>query len=89
MSNKIKPCPFCGGDSYVTEGDLFAVICFTLTCDASGPARDTEAEAIRAWNRRAISVSDATKVVNQDFVNRFGTPHETEHMTLNMGDGEI
>lgn len=52
MSNKLKPCPFCGGeaiiDSFVGVG--WIVIC--NKCDASIGYKETEQEAIDAWNRR-------------------------------------
>ena len=51
---KMKACPFCGHDeawtSMVSPPD-YAVSC--LQCDAIGPTKDSCAEAITAWNRRA------------------------------------
>ena len=45
-------CPFCGGDAQAL--DLRAAWCVACSeggeCGACGPMRDTEAEAVTAWN---------------------------------------
>lgn len=52
---KLLPCPFCGGEAVLEHGTEYApwfeVDC--PNCDAEGPVRPTEAEAIEAWNKRA------------------------------------
>lgn len=58
MSEKLKPCPFCGGeaeskssvDIFGHEG-FFSVLC--RKCYARTDYYETEAEVIEAWNRRA------------------------------------
>ncbi|KVZ26986.1 hypothetical protein WL14_00645 [Burkholderia cepacia] len=49
----LAPCPFCGMKArlfpMLTSG--FSVSC--LHCEAEGPMRRTEPEAIEAWNSRA------------------------------------
>jgi len=60
MTEKIKPCPFCGGTDAQTfdmdDGDYTAVAC--PNCWAWGPCvyvgemEDLEAEAIKRWNER-------------------------------------
>ena len=62
MTQKLKPCPFCDSEYvnvnrhlYMMEygcamGDLF-VKC--ENCGGCGPSKDSEEEAIKAWNRRA------------------------------------
>lgn len=52
MSDKLKPCPFCGGEAIVSGCDdtLWSVIC--KKCAASIDYNDTKQEAIIAWNRR-------------------------------------
>jgi Lar family restriction alleviation protein len=63
MGDKLKPCPFCGGqgklDTWaIREGD-YSVKVRCTTCEASGPAfAETWANperAVPAWNRRAPS----------------------------------
>ena len=52
MSVKLKPCPFCGGKAIIDGCDdtLWIVIC--KKCDASIGYKETECEAIDAWNSR-------------------------------------
>jgi Lar family restriction alleviation protein len=56
------PCPFCG---YKASGVVrvstaeHAMQCIQYRCDAIGPYRNTEAEAVEAWNRRALSKQEA------------------------------
>ncbi len=68
MSEKLKPCPFCGRnhDLLITSIrhrlDDIVYYQWTVFCDASGGKagcgamcgyHDTKAQAIEAWNRRA------------------------------------
>lgn len=52
MSVKLKPCPFCGGHAIIDGCDetLWIVIC--KECNASIGYKETEQEAIEAWNGR-------------------------------------
>lgn len=56
MTNELKPCPFCGGEAeyrcakYVRTPFKHSVVC--LDCFASVPPKDSEHEAINAWNTR-------------------------------------
>ena len=57
---KLKPCPFCGSEAYVTRhiffgtDDTFGVICKNGKCYTSGwQFYGTEKDAVEAWNRRA------------------------------------
>lgn len=52
MSDKLKPCPFCGGEAIIDGCDdtPWSVIC--KKCAASVDFKETEQEAIDAWNNR-------------------------------------
>lgn len=59
MSDKIKPCPFCGGDDIITsdnvevwgqESDQVYARC--NKCGANGPSAYTDPNAIAKWNTR-------------------------------------
>ena len=52
MSDKLKPCPFCGGEAIIDGCDetLWIVIC--KECNASIGYKETKEEAIEAWNKR-------------------------------------
>lgn len=52
MSDKLKPCPFCGGEAVISgcDGGDWIVIC--NVCDASIGDKGTEREAIEEWNCR-------------------------------------
>lgn len=52
-SDKLKPCPFCGGEvDFIDriEARCFAVVC--MSCYADGPMGDTESHAADLWNKR-------------------------------------
>lgn len=53
---KLKPCPFCGGTNIDCLEAGFRTGVWFVQCDecyATFPDFDSEAEAIKAWNRRA------------------------------------
>lgn len=52
MSDKLKPCPFCGGHSIIDGCDdtLWSAIC--EKCNASIDYNETKQDAIIAWNSR-------------------------------------
>ena len=69
MTDKLLPCPFCGGEATISDGgysgEKFLARCRDLSCPAaSGFIRKTHDEAIAAWNRRADHLPDATKMVS-------------------------
>jgi Lar family restriction alleviation protein len=62
LKESLKPCPFCGSAEHRADRTclkaihdsqgFYAIICW---CGTSGPARESEKEAIKAWNRRDYS----------------------------------
>lgn len=57
MSNKLKPCPFCGATDvshWISDFGDHVVSC--NVCFAQGSPAKTEEKAIAAWNRRTNSV---------------------------------
>lgn len=51
MSDKLKPCPFCGGKAKVWKSGSYGVVC--NTCDANtGFIYPNEQEPVEAWNKR-------------------------------------
>lgn len=63
-----KPCPFppCTNANPVVIGsvDLFWVECGDPACDARGPQRDTEEQAIEAWNGAIRMPTDPNAACN-------------------------
>lgn len=59
MSEKLKPCPFCGGDDlrYMFYGGCTVVHC--AYCGIDGPVGADDDEAAEKWNRRAEVKGDA------------------------------
>lgn len=62
MSEKLKPCPFCGGEGYIFGGKNMFIggikyfpRCRTKDCVGNNGwvGFNTEYKAIKAWNRRA------------------------------------
>lgn len=53
-NEKLKPCPFCGGEAVVHKfGTGYIAEC--LECATSMVCESTKAEAVAAWNNRADS----------------------------------
>lgn len=66
MTDKLKPCPFCGGEAevyYAPGNDIVGIPCFGVACGNCktmiGTVKDgttdffrTPQEAIKAWNTR-------------------------------------
>lgn len=49
--DKLKPCPFCGGEAEIAHSRNYYAWCDK--CETRGNWHATEAEAIEAWNTRA------------------------------------
>lgn len=62
MTSELQPCPFCGGNAYVTHGycsnhatwpgDFWRVFCGS--CQARQLFHVSDADAVAAWNRRPL-----------------------------------
>ena len=50
MNDKLKPCPFCGGEAIVDGCDDTLWIAICKKCNASIDYKETKQEAIDAWN---------------------------------------
>lgn len=62
MTEKLKPCPFCKSENCetfthvaMTEYGLATGSRYVMcrNCKCQGPEKDSEEEAVKAWNRRA------------------------------------
>jgi len=60
MNEKLKPCPFCGGEPYFIKdesyGDLFEIGCSNRKCKLVVYTNDIaeKKKAIAAWNKRVL-----------------------------------
>ena len=66
MSEKLKPCPFCGSDAIMWSWNGGVVVeCskYNQCCHRASVEGKTEAEAIEKWNHR---VERTAKVVHSD-----------------------
>ena len=58
MSEKLKPCPFCGGEAYLEPASDTPSIVICMKCGARGKWFEvskhycSDEKAIEAWNRR-------------------------------------
>jgi Lar family restriction alleviation protein len=49
---ELKPCPFCGADGEILGVEEYWLVSCEY-CDAQGPTKKIEQEAITAWNKRS------------------------------------
>ena len=67
MSDKLKPCPFCGEEAFVHMLGNEIAKGYYIACDECGAKTRVfgyEAEAIEAWNRRvATELEGVTGVI--------------------------
>lgn len=53
MMEKLKPCPFCGGEAHAIdepEKKIYSIVC--LNCDTDIEFYDSKEEAVEAWDAR-------------------------------------
>lgn len=63
---KLKPCPFCGKDTVVSDTGIgYSVVCKVPDggCGASGRICMTEEEAADAWNKRESYTKDEIRKI--------------------------
>lgn len=72
--SELKPCPFCGSKSIAIQRGLTGtprVWCADCRCNTGG--KDTEAEAIEAWNKRhRETCTDTTNDADSFFCSNCG-----------------
>lgn len=52
---ELKPCPFCGGEAIERRAASYPVFWVKCeACEAEGPTKALEKDAVEAWNRRAV-----------------------------------
>lgn len=73
MSNKLKPCPFCGGEAIIDGCDDTLWIAICKKCNASIGYKETKQEAIEEWNRRVqpTFTPDELDAIKRMFVEHF------------------
>lgn len=77
MTSELLSCPFCGGEARVARAIGSSVrFASCIACEAFGPSRDTEAEAIAAWNRRspAGDREQIARIIDPDCFDALGQP---------------
>ena len=77
----LKPCPFCGSEPYLDRGGYLynkltdeGATKFWVACCGTGQVLDSEEDAIRSWNTRAISDRQTKWLEDRlkDYQNRYG-----------------
>ena len=84
MSEKLKPCPFCGGEAvYFQIGEIVCESCATCINE------DTTEKAIAAWNKRAgrnATLEDCAKLCEKKVARPAGYHGQWEGYGASMGD---
>lgn len=62
-TDTIGPCPFCKAGDVTIYYDSCGNRITCRSCDWMGPARQTNAEAITAWNRAADAIRKRDEVI--------------------------
>lgn len=94
MSNKLKPCPFCGTKPHHITADLLTRPCFYYECEnktchaAEKGWHDTEQEAIDAWNTRPIEDALQARIAELE-KKSMQCPRCGDPITNELGDNPI
>lgn len=88
MSNKLKPCPFCGGHAIIDgcDGGDWIVIC--NECNASIGYKETKQEAIEEWNWRIgpTFTPDELDAIRRMFGGRYPRPRKLSDIEQSIID---
>jgi len=55
MSDKLKPCPCCGGEAVIAKLDM-SIYCTVCHCSMEWDIFGEREYAIKKWNTRAVDV---------------------------------
>jgi len=55
---ELKPCPFCGNDAVYLRFIMQEADVYCQVCEANGPVKENDAQAIAAWNTRTDLIPD-------------------------------
>ena len=90
MNEKLKPCPFCGGEAELVKehffgGDHYAGRCGN--CAATSTFEFTKEEATAEWNRRTNSEipNNSTCKENLQLIPRWRVCGDVQKLFLNLG----
>jgi Lar family restriction alleviation protein len=88
-TDQLKPCPFCGGNPTVDAqfGREWWVECDDCAATTGG-MEATKAEAIAAWNRRAVPLVAEAPREPVAWRDCWGDPHRTRQAAINSDDSE-
>lgn len=88
---KLKPCPFCGGDKIrLTNWGLYR--CWCANCLAQAADEISEKDAVEAWNRRVEPPADSgpdTNVGTNQWIPCSDPPKESGYYMACIYDSEV
>jgi Lar family restriction alleviation protein len=90
MTPALEPCPFCGGSQLCTAPSAAFGPTWSVICKACGATvdRETEAEAIAAWNHRTHGEASEVELLEgiiADLIREKDDPRHAESPNLRMG----
>lgn len=79
MTEKLKPCPFCGGEPFMVDAEIDGRAHYIVKCTAchstSGVMQMDRSKAAKAWNRRAERTCRMDKSEFADFAPEYEELH--------------